>query len=112
MTMLNLYPGPMSRAIAASAEYLESVFDMSKVAQNPDAKPELKVRAKRRLEELRVYTLDACTKASLKTVPLELAKEFVKERREHRRACEKTRRGRGWGECAPLLWPPVSLETG
>ena len=85
MTMLNLYPGPMSRAIAASAEYLESVFDMSKVAQNPDAKPELKVRAKRRLEELRVYTLDACTKASLKTVPLELAKEFVKERREHRR---------------------------
>ena len=93
-TMLYGYNGEERRAIEASAEYLETVGDLSHLNQNPHATPALRDLAKKRLADIRAYTLVALKIAGYSSVPVDLAKLRLKEKREHRRQCEKRRRER------------------
>ena len=81
-----------AKAVESTAEYLETLYDMSKMPLN--AHPHWRALVRRRYDEVRAFTLNACATAGFASLPMDLAKAVVREKREHRAFHAKRRADR------------------
>jgi hypothetical protein len=93
-----------AKAVISTAEYLETLGDLSKM--RPDAT--FRQRALKRFAELRAFTLAAVKSASFAELPMDLAQGLIKERKAHRAFWEKKRRERLEARLAAATPTPIA----
>lgn len=91
-SILMEYAPTQAKGLNAAADYLEAVFEMSKLPNTADET--LRSRARKRFDELREYAAIAVKQAGFPSWPSEIATAVIRERRVHRRKCEQKRRER------------------
>lgn len=91
-SVLLSYTPTQARAFAATADYLEATFELSQLPNTADET--LRSLARKRFRELRDFAMQSLTKAGLPGINMGVARQIIKERREHRRHCAQLRRQR------------------